>query len=131
MYNFRNSLFPYFFLNCCLQILHHQLNFYVLCNCNMYCIKFLASVPDPVSYSCACLRMDYFTAWSSLQRSPTPPSWAGGVHPSLTLPGYVATPMIGRTNSCLGTRPYMRIWSGPQTTPTPGRVRWACASNRL
>ena len=25
--------------------------------------------------------------WGSLQRSPTPPSWAGGVPPSRTLPG--------------------------------------------
>ena len=27
MHNIRNSLFPYFLLNCCLQILHHQFYF--------------------------------------------------------------------------------------------------------
>ena len=36
--------------------------------------------------------------WGSLQRSPTPPSWAGGVPPSRTLPGggpayFFATPL--------------------------------------
>ena len=36
--------------------------------------------------------------WGSLQRSPTPPSWAGGVPPSRTLPG--PAPPILRPTPC-------------------------------